>query len=371
MKPEINRSTRFTRIVTPIAFALSIFCLVGVSAQNQDRFYFEPGAENPGSFKPPIIFVKSTKDASAYDTVDVKQGSESDLRFSIRMRGQCPERYRLQNGHITVGERVPRTKVSFQVNTNNRSIGPDHGQGWDYFSFAIPFRMPDIGRSPVEVCNTELKRADGLAGRAKLLREGFDIDFARAYQAELSVQCHKDAVLFHEDPNPYGNSGYLPAVIRCLPTDYKPTRMPVEPKRTPVPDPPIESVSVLADPAETQGRQCPVNVTFRGKITAGDNSAYTIFKTEYRFVGENNFKSDWMPVSLDRGASKTVIWRRFIEAPQNDRAGAFKTPGGRVKIPVYRGWMTVEVKLPNAIKRSERTDFSVDCNVQPRIRTRP
>jgi hypothetical protein len=120
--------------------------------------------------------------------------------------------------------------------------------------------------------------------------------------------------------------------------------LPVEPKRTPVPDPPIESISVLADPSETQGRQCPVNVTFRGKITAGDNSAYTTFNTEYRFVGENNFKSDWIRVSLARGASKTVIWRRFIEAPENDRAGAFKTPGGKVKIPVYRGWMSVEVK---------------------------
>jgi len=30
----------------------------------------------------------------------------------------------------------------------------------------------------------------------------------------------------------------------------------------------------------------------------------------------------------------------------------------------------VEVMLPNGTKRSERTDFSVDCNVQPRIRAR-
>ena len=223
----------------------------------------------------------------------------------------------------------------------------------------------------MDVCNTELKRAANLAARAKLLHDGFDIDFARAYKAELSVQCHKETIGYHEDPNPYGGQTYLPAVVRCMATGFKPTRMPVDPKRTPVPDPPIESVAVSADPAETQGRQCPVNVTFRGKITASQNSSYTTFNTKYRFVGEDNFKSDWLPVSLGRGESKTVIWRRFIQAPANDRAGALKTPGGRVKIPVYRGWMSVEVMLPNGTKQSERAEFSVDCNVQPVIKARP
>jgi len=98
--------------------------------------------------------------------------------------------------------------------------------------------------------------------RTKLLQEGFEIDFARAYKTELSMQCQKETVLFHEDPSPYGGPGYLPAVIKCLPTGFKPPRTKVEPQRTAVPDPPIESVSVLAEPAETQGRQCPVSVTF-------------------------------------------------------------------------------------------------------------
>jgi len=48
-----------------------------------------------------------------------------------------------------------------------------------------------------------------------------------------------------------------------------------------------------------------------------------------------------------------------------------KTPGGTVKIPVYRGWMALEVMLPDGVKRSERTDFTVDCNVQPKIREKP
>ena len=220
-------------------------------------------------------------------------------------------------------------------------------------------------------CNQELSRRTALGeSRAELLRKGFDVDVPGAYKASLNVICHKWKPLFYEDPE-YSAEARLPVTIHCMPSDYKPPRTKVEPQRTAVPDPPIESVSVLADPAETQGKQCPVNVTFRGKITADANSEYTTFNTKYRFVGANNFKSDWIPVSVSRGESKTVIWRRFIEAPQNDRSGSLKTPGGRVKIPVYRGWMMIEVMLPNGAKRSERADFSVDCNVQPRIGARP
>ena len=370
MPSEIKKKSTvtFRKLITAVVFVLPVCFLVAFSAQYQERFYFEPGAANPGDFKPPVINVKSTKDPAVYDTIDVKQGSESDLKFSIRLRGQCPERHRLEYGEISVGQGAGRAKIRFPVDKNHRSIGPDHGASWDYFSFVIPFRRPDIGRSPVDVCNAELERVG--SQRTKLLQEGFEIDFARAYKSELSVQCHKDAVGFYEDPSPYGGPGYLPAVIKCLPTGFKPPRTKVEPQRTAVPDPPIESVSVLAEPAETQGRQCPVSVTFRGKITPGQESAYTTFNTKYRFVGENNFRTDWLPVSVRRGEAKAVIWRRSIDAPDNDRAGSLKTPGGKVKIPVYRGWMLLEVMLPNGTKRSERTDFSVDCNVQPRIRAK-
>jgi hypothetical protein len=372
MKSETknSRGLCFSRIIAPLAFALSLFCFVATATQK--HFYIQPGAENPGTFKPPVIEVKSTRDPAVYDRVDVKQGSGSDLKFSLQVRGQCDEKYRLEEGHISIGSKN-QTRVAFPVNKDHRSIGPDHGQGWDYFSFVIPFRMPDIGRSPVDVCNTELKRAGSLSARAKLLRDGFDIDFARAYKADLSIQCHREVHYFFEDPNPYIAYTDLPAVIRCMPTGFKPHRTAVPeqpPQRSPVPDPPIESVSVLADPAETQGKQCPVNVTFRGKITAGENSAYAIFKTKYRFIGENNFKTDWAPVSVARGESRSVIWRRYIQAPVNDPTGALKTPGGKVKIPVYRGWMAIEVMLPNGDKRSERTPFSVDCNVQPRFKSR-
>lgn len=316
-----------------------------------------------------MIFVKANKDPAVYDTVDVKQGAAGDLNFAVRLRGHCPEHFHMLGGGLRVAGKTTQLDEAFQVNTDHRSIGPDHGAGWFYYRFSIPFVMPKLERSPVDVCNTELQRANGLSARAKLLQDGFDIKFDRAYKVEFGTICDRTD-LFHDEDQPSGAETYYPAVIRCLPTGYKPSRARVEPQRTAVPDPPIGSISVLADPAETQGKQCPVNVTFRGKITASENSAFGTFKTEYRFIGENNFKTDWVPASVARGESRSVIWRRFIEAPENDRTGGFKTPGGKVKIPVYRGWMSLEVKLPNGTKSSERTAFSVDCNVQPRIRTK-
>ena len=74
-------------------------------------------------------------------------------------------------------------------------------------------------------------------------------------------------------------------------------------------------------------------------------------------------------MSVARGETKSVMWRRYIEAPET--TGSFKMPGGRAKIPLFIGWMAIEVMLPTGVKRSERTDFTVDCNVQNRIRARP
>lgn len=199
--------------------------------------------------------------------------------------------------------------------------------------------------------------------KTELLRKGFEVNVNGAYRAYLDVTCHKQKVGFYEDPN-YIAETRLPLTIRCMPSDYKPPRTRVEPQRTAVPDPPVESLSVVMDPIRRQ--VCPVDVTFRGRITTPGSSEYSVFKTKYRFLGENNFKSNWISVSIARGETKTVIWRRFIAAPET--TGSFKTPGGRAKIPLYRGWMTLEVMLPTGTKRSERTDFTVDCNVQNRIR---
>lgn len=147
--------------------------------------------------------------------------------------------------------------------------------------------------------------------KTELLRRGFEVNVNGAYKAYLDVTCHKQKVGFYEDPN-YIAETRLPLTIRCMPSDYKPPRTRVEPQRTAVPDPPIEAVSVSMDPSRQQG--CPVDVTFRGRITTPGNSEYSVFKTKYRFLGENNFKSDWIAVSIARGETKAEGTPSFIVA---------------------------------------------------------
>ena len=358
---SLNRA-RFWIIVTMI-FALGAIAMV-VTAQ---QFDLQPGAAITEIKPGPVIRVNAVRDKAVYDTIDPTDAAKN-LIFNVKLRGSCPENYRLAGVTASIfSEKIKQSReVKIGFNPDHRSIGPEHGAKWDFTELSFPFLQPTT--SPAATCNEELSRRTAQGeSRAELLRKGFDVEVPGAFKAFLYVTCHKWKPGFYEDPQ-YGAETRLPVTIHCMATDYQPPRTKVEPKRTAVPDPPIESVSVLAEPAETQGKQCPVNVTFRGRITADSNSEYTTFNTKYRFVGENDFKSDWIPVSVRRGESKTVIWRRFIEAPANDRSGALKTPGGRVKIPVFRGWMLVEVMLPNGMKRSERADFSVDCNLQPKIK---
>ena len=100
---------------------------------------------------------------------------------------------------------------------------------------------------------------------------------------------------------------------------------------------------------------------------AGNEEART--NTEYRFKGDHNYTTDWVRVSVLKGETRTVNGRRFIQSSDTPRG--LKTPGGKENIPIFHGWMLLEVKLQDGTKRSEKTDFTVDCNVQPRIRTRP
>ena len=126
-----------------------------------------------------------------------------------------------------------------------------------------------------------------------------------------------------------------------------------------------ESVSVTASPANTSGQGCPVYVNFKGKIAANPESKFTTFNTKYRFIGDNGYQTDWIFVSVARAAPRTVNGRRYIQAPANNPGGTILAPGEKPRIPLYRGWMELEVQLPNGSKQSERANFSVDCNVTP------
>lgn len=349
----------------PIAFWTIVTTLFAALIVSGQQFDMQPGAEITQINPAPVIRVHAVRDPGIYDTID-ESDTAKDLAFHVKIRGSCPETYRLAGltASINNSRLKQRREVKLGFNPEHRSIGPDHGARWDFTLLNIPFLQPET--SPASSCNQELERRVSMGGsKTELLRKGFEVNVEGAYRAYLDVTCHKQKVGFYEDPN-YIAETRLPLTIRCMPSNYKPPRTRVEPQRTAVPDPPVESVSVSMDPIRRQG--CPVDVTFRGRITTPGNSEYSVFKTKYRFLGESNFKSDWIPVSIARGETKTVIWRRFIEAPQT--TGSFKTPGGRAKVPLYRGWMALEVMLPNGTKRSERTDFTVDCNVQNRIRAR-
>lgn len=117
------------------------------------------------------------------------------------------------------------------------------------------------------------------------------------------------------------------------------------------------------DPVATAGRPCPVYVNFRGKVTAGEKSRYETFNTKCRFVGDHEYKSEWMPVSVKRGETRTVNGRRFIQ-PTGDLRG-FKTPGSNAQVPIIHGWMMLEVLLPDDTVRSQKAAFTVDCNPKP------
>ncbi|MEO8436786.1 MAG: hypothetical protein ABI596_17950, partial [Pyrinomonadaceae bacterium] len=279
-------------------------------------------------------------------------------------------------------------EVIFPVNENNRSIGGDHGQDWNQYNLDFPFLLPRV--SPVATCNAEVKRrVDAGQSLGAILQKGFTVFVDNAYDVYLGVGCEKNVHLtFYELPHYYA-SATLPATIDCRPTGYVPpdpnapqprtetrtkpggrpgkplsSRVPV-PQRLPPPPPPLTLVAVAAIPAETTGRVCPLYVNFKGKIQPNPDSKYTTFNTKYRFVGDHGYQTDWIFVAVSRTEPRIVNGRRFIQAPPNNPGGTLLAPGEKPKIPLYRGWMELEVMLPDGTKRSERADFSVDCNVAP------
>jgi hypothetical protein len=130
--------------------------------------------------------------------------------------------------------------------------------------------------------------------------------------------------------------------------------------------PAIESVQISMTPLSDEAN-CPVNLTFKGRVTASPESSYGVLKTKYRFRGNDGFATDEYPLSLERGKSVSVVWRRFIEAPQRDAGNSLAGTSGPSKIPVYEGWMKLEVRSPDGPDReSQAVHFRVDCNENPK-----
>src|SRR4029078_10465826 len=225
-----RRSLRTLVIILNLMFA-TLSLVIGAGAQRQ-QFYIERGAEDPGVFKPPVIFVKAVKDREVYDTVDVRQGEQGDLTFYVKIRGSCDERRRTLVSNIYIIGKTKERDKTFEANSDHRSIGPNHGADWEYHTVSLPFIMPSLDNngSPVDVCNTELKRASSDSQRTRMLQSGFNIEFARAYKAELDVMCDITTARRDDDLTSTATA-YSPPIVRCLPTHAATKPAPPRPGR--------------------------------------------------------------------------------------------------------------------------------------------
>jgi hypothetical protein len=355
-----------------MVFGVLLAAALSATPTRAQSFQVELGLHRAGTNdpKPPVFRVTAKNNRKIYDTVE---DTYKGISYKIKVKGRCPEKHHLSASRVNLVSKVRGKDVIFPVNENNRSIGGNHGQDWNHYNLDFPFLLPKV--SPVETCNAELKRKqDAGQSIAGMLQKGFTVSVDYAYDVDLSIGCEKNVHLGYYETPEYGASATLPATVQCMPTGYVPTQGPPPrqgqhyeppPQRLPVPPAPLTSVSISADPVETTGRSCPLYVNFKGKIAANPASKYTTFNTKYRFLGDHGYQTDWIFVAVDRAAPRTVHARRFIQTPANNPGGTFLAPGEKPKIPLYRGWMELEVQLPNGTKRSERSEFSVDCNVTP------
>lgn len=350
---------KYFRVLTVSAvLALPIFALVAGTNPQRPGFYLEYGGVKAGTFETPILFVKATKTKDRYDQIAFQ--GDNNLDFTVKVSGRCPENWRLQSGSLKVRGIDKSESINYPVNSSHRTIGEDHGSQWDVFRFQLPLLYPLAG-SPVDLCNAELNRSE--AARKRILSDGFNFSFDKAYRATVDIWCGENkGPGFEDPPREFSAEVDLPLKVRCLPVPI--TKGPPPREGKPL-DPPIESVEVVADPPVTQGRKCPVYVNFKGRITAGERSAYSTFNTKYRFVGDHDYATDWLPVSIIRGQPRPVYGRRFIQSSDTPRG--LKNPGDPQTVPIFHGWMLLEVMLPDSTIRSERATFSVDCNPKPKV----
>ncbi|MCM3872270.1 MAG: hypothetical protein ND895_16435 [Pyrinomonadaceae bacterium] len=374
-----------TLVMTFAVLLGALWCATPTQAQS---FQVELGLYREGSNdpKPRVFRVGALKDKKIYDTVE---DTYKGIAYKIKVKGRCPDKHHLSESRISLSNLVSSKYVIFPVNENNRSIGGNHGQDWNYYQLDFPFLLPK--KSPVETCNAEVqRRVDAGQSLGAILQHGFTVWVDDAFNVDLSIGCEKNVHMpYYELPHYYAKAT-LPIAIECRATGYVPpdpnapqprtetrtkpggrpgkplsSRDPVpDPPRVPSPPPPLTSVAVAAIPAETTGRACPLYVNFKGKILPNPDSKYTTFNTKYRFVGDHAYQTDWTFVAVSRTEPRIVNGRRFIQAPPNN-PGTILAPGEKPKIPLYLGWMELQVQMPYGAKLSERVNFSVDCNVTP------
>lgn len=365
-------------LVLLFGISLSLIALVTPTSSHsvEARFEIRQGFPLAGTGDPdrPLIKVTAKKNKQVYDTVEVMEGG---LRYLINARGQCGSEGSKDNLHTATVKLYTGTKLvgsdTFPVDRSHRSLGAEHGQGWNYYTLVFPYSHPRT--NPVEACNKELEQRE--RSRVQLLQQGFNVELTHAYDAELNLICMEDqGAGFQDVPSlPHKARTPLSAKVRCMPTGYVPTTG-APPKHGVHLDPLITDVALKSEPAEMKGHACPVYVGFRGQITAGENRpGEDLVKIKYRFVGDRGFTTPFYEETLRKAETKPVFWKRRIEAlPVAGGPNKMLAPGVKPKIPIYQGWTTLEVVYPGTPgpgrKSSQRATFTVDCNPVPQ-RTPP
>jgi hypothetical protein len=363
------------------SFVLGLGCCVSLlsltlSTSSQVAFKFEirqPSVTPKEQYLAPTLKVTAKKDKQVYDTIEPLEGG---LQFPIKVRGSCGaegSKNHLQSASVTLVSGTKRAEDSLPIDKSHRTIGADHGVGWNNYMVVFPYMHPQV--DPIRECNSRL----GTQTRVQRLQQGFDVTVGGAYEAELAVTCMIDELApFKDVPRVIKDRSSFGVFVRCMPTGYVPTTG-APPRHGVHYDALIESVTLNAEPAELKGHACPVYVGFRGEIRAGENRPNDDpFTIKYRFVGDRSFSTPFYEVTMRKGESKPVFWKRRIEAlsPTSAGRGNIAAPGVAPKIPIYQGYTTLEVVYPETPekpisgKSSQKATFTVDCNPVPQ-RTPP
>ena len=168
-----------------------------------------------------------------------------------------------------------------------------------------------------------------------MLQNGFTVEVDDAYTVTIVIGCEKNVHLWSTKClRSLLRQRFQPRLNAGRQATSQPREFPPNPGNTasphlselPVPEPPLSSVSVMANPAETKGEGCPVYVNFKGKIEANAESEYSTFNTKYRFTGDHGYQTDWTFVSVSRNEPRTVNGRRFIQAPADQSRRHYPGP---------------------------------------------
>jgi len=153
------------------------------------KFEIRHSDPRPGTDDPPVPILRVTakNNKQIYDTIETLDGG---LRFVVRVRGQCGSqgsKNHLEKGEVALQGGTKSTgRERFSVDKSHRSIGADHGQGWNYYTVTFPYITPR--KSPAEVCNRDLDRREASGeNRVGLLQKELAPDLRTGYVAKWTV----------------------------------------------------------------------------------------------------------------------------------------------------------------------------------------